>query len=220
MSSIDFVVTTGELSIPGSESLDERPDALHATAPSQAESEVVYATRVTNPRNAILSGIPEGLTPESIIMLLQQRMGDLNDQISGVMNEIKDRDGAARALTAQLDQLLSIQESLGNRDQCGGNDAVPGATNIEAVAEDLRAHGVDLPASAVDPDHGNVYPKGTIEAAIKSVEAQIRDVNSGNEMAMIKLQSLMQQRTSEVQLATNMLKALHEASQSVIGNIR
>ena len=59
-----------------------------------------------------------------------------------------------------------------------------------------------------------------IKSLIDDVNEQLREVNSGNEMLMIQLQSTMQQRTQIIQLGSNMLKAYDEATDSIVGNMR
>ena len=60
---------------------------------------------------------------------------------------------------------------------------------------------------------------GEIETTIEVQKQALTDVNSGNELRMIALQSVMQQRTQVITLGTNLMKSLHEASEGVIRNI-
>lgn len=49
---------------------------------------------------------------------------------------------------------------------------------------------------------------------------RISTLNNGNDLRMTQLQSVMQQRSSLVQMASNMLKSLDESNRSIINNLR
>ncbi|HMJ12762.1 MAG TPA: hypothetical protein VK524_15175, partial [Polyangiaceae bacterium] len=52
------------------------------------------------------------------------------------------------------------------------------------------------------------------------LKRSLESLNSDNELTMMKLQTLMQQRNQITQFASNMLNVLHENNKAVIGNIR
>jgi len=52
--------------------------------------------------------------------------------------------------------------------------------------------------------------------AIGSIQ---KDLNSGTELSMINLQSLMSQRQSSVQMVTNMVQALGDQMNKITSNI-
>ena len=58
-----------------------------------------------------------------------------------------------------------------------------------------------------------------IDAAIEGLQEQQTRINSGNEMRMVSLQSMMQQRTQIISLSTNLLKKLDDANQAIIRNL-
>ena len=59
-----------------------------------------------------------------------------------------------------------------------------------------------------------------IDTRIEELQTDIQKLNTENEMSMVKLQSMMQQRTSIIQLGSNMLKSLDEANDTIVGNMR
>lgn len=60
---------------------------------------------------------------------------------------------------------------------------------------------------------------GSLDSKIKNLEEKQKEINTGNELRMVKLQSLMQQRTQILTLATNLLQKLDEGSQSIVRNL-
>lgn len=59
-----------------------------------------------------------------------------------------------------------------------------------------------------------------LQTLIDRVNDELRNVNSSNEMNMIRLQSVMQQRTSIISATTNLLKSMDEGNDAVIANLR
>ena len=55
---------------------------------------------------------------------------------------------------------------------------------------------------------------------VKNLEESLTNLNSSNELTMMKLQTLMQQRTQLTQFATNMLSQLNESAKSILTNLR
>jgi len=60
---------------------------------------------------------------------------------------------------------------------------------------------------------------GVIGTGIEKAKQKLSEINSGSEMEMIRLQDVMQQRSSGVQLFTNLLKQLNDSQMAVIRNI-
>lgn len=59
-----------------------------------------------------------------------------------------------------------------------------------------------------------------LQTLIDGVNDELRVVNSDNEMNMIRLQSVMQQRTALISATTNLLKSMDEGNDAVIANLR
>ena len=60
---------------------------------------------------------------------------------------------------------------------------------------------------------------GPILTGIESAKQELQEINSGNEIEMIRLQEVMQSRSSEVQLFTNLLKQLNDGHMAIIRNM-
>ena len=75
-----------------------------------------------------------------------------------------------------------------------------------------------LPPDAKHPEFA-YYTTAKLDIGLKSLESEIKRVNQGTELKMMDLQSLMQQRSSEISLATNMLKAVQDGTDAIVRNI-
>ena len=62
--------------------------------------------------------------------------------------------------------------------------------------------------------------KHAVDQSIEKLQSQIRTINSGNELDMIELQSAMQQRSQQINLASNMIKSIHDAERKITDNTR
>lgn len=62
--------------------------------------------------------------------------------------------------------------------------------------------------------------KHSVEQSIEKLQSEIQSMNSGNEMDMIELQSVMDQRSQIVRLVTNMIRSLQDAEKKIIENTR
>lgn len=76
----------------------------------------------------------------------------------------------------------------------------------------------------VQVDHrylvAGAYSLQSLTSEIEARQSKSREVSSGLELEMTRLQSDMQSRTQMVQTVSNILRSLHEASSSVIQNMR
>lgn len=166
---------------------------------------------------ATLDSIPyASLSPESIIALVRTRVRDMDRQVATITGALESRQREATELSAHLQELRAFQEATrtGRRDGHADMSTAP--------PPEYAHHGADLHewAASLEFRNGYVVNEGSIQSLIDDVNEQLREVNSGNEMLMIQLQSTMQQRTQIIQLGSNMLKAYDEATDSIVGNMR
>lgn len=110
----------------------------------------------------------------------------------------------------------------------GGNVATVSARrrDEQAAIDKLEADGFDFsngPLGAEDAiaqKHGGTVNGKQLESKIGALQSEMRAINSGNELDMIKLQSAMQQRSQSITLATNMIKSIHDTEKAIVGNFR
>lgn len=107
-----------------------------------------------------------------------------------------------KTLLAQVSRFANTKELDGGRfmvvgvkTDSSGNVEIDGASFAELSAEQFKHYTADF------------------------VQQLQKDINSGSELSMINLQSLMSQRQSSVQLVTNMVQALGDQMNKVAANI-
>lgn len=185
-------------------------------------------------------------TPTSaneILAMLQTRLRDLDTQIGQIMNSMQTRADDASDIASRLQARRELQEYCrgmefedeGNIRWSQFDDDIVNGTSPPAFEADgvterkdytgtgpqigqLEAGLVDrLRACGINPAEFN---RDALNDSIQTLDGELQRVNAGNEMMMVKLQSLTQQRTSAVQMATNMLAAQDEGTDSIVGNLR
>ena len=65
----------------------------------------------------------------------------------------------------------------------------------------------------------NILGSDEVQSAIQSLQGCASDLNSGSELQMIQLQSLMSERQTAVELTTNLVQSLGDQSEKVAENI-
>lgn len=160
---------------------------------------------------------------------------DLGDEVLGIMQELLllKSEGAT---TGGNDDLRASDHAASQAagaavTAAGGSDAEAAAA-VEAhfaaylagLAERASAAGLTLSLGTRTTDSaGDPAPLwiagDVIGAGIDCAKQKLSEINSGNEMEMIRLQEVMQQRSSGVQLFTNLLKQLSDSQMAVIRNI-
>lgn len=171
-------------------------------------------------------------SPQMIMYLARRRVQGLDDQIRHVTNQIDDKTRKANELSRQLMALQNVLTRVEN-DKKG----VKATMRIDEVSDNnhmltedgerlsieqyLEDAGVDLRVLPTFEESGHECIKPEhVEQAINTIKQELQQTNSGNEMRMIQLQTLMQQRTESINLCSNMLKRFDEAANNAIGNIR
>jgi hypothetical protein len=75
------------------------------------------------------------------------------------------------------------------------------------------------PPNQNGPKSDNILSSDEVQAAIQSLQGCASDLNSGSELQMIQLQSLMSQQSTAVELTTNLVQSLGDESEKVAENI-
>jgi hypothetical protein len=189
-----------------------------------------------------------GLSDEAILLMLSTRLRDLDGQIGQLTKQLQNATAEAQRLGVEVQRLQAVRELVGHPSMVNGDGSLKGDQFIDygqlcALARRLgisnpdafiAAHATgmdgDVPRLTVDDLLNNVSINGESLEGVTSTEhlqqrseslgEALRQCNSGNEQAMVRLQSVMQQRTQAVTMATNMLKSNDEARDAVVGNLR
>lgn len=75
------------------------------------------------------------------------------------------------------------------------------------------------PPNQNGPEGDNILDSDEVQSAIQSLQGCASDLNSGSELQMIQLQSLMSERQTAVELTTNLVQSLGDQSEKVAENI-
>ena len=62
--------------------------------------------------------------------------------------------------------------------------------------------------------------RNSLTGTVEALQSEQRELNSFNEIRMIQLQSVMQQRSQVIQLSTNIIKSINDAQKAIVGNFR
>jgi len=185
-----------------------------------------------SPSTPSLPGLPSvagasasaaSLTPEGILLTTQRRLQDLDRQIGNDMRALEDNTHAAEELSRRQQALQELRNEVGNREGFSTEDGVRAGhleVEVDGVTYDLDAL---CERFGLDKDRlhneGEFVTIGAIDGALEVVKQQSRLINSGNEMRMLSIQTLTQQRTQVIQVATSLLAKIHEGEQAVSRNI-
>lgn len=187
------------------------------------------------------SGIvsPDHLTPDGMVIYLQSRLGSLDEQINTIMNKQKASESARKALQAIQNEMANVGEEGGtvNLDvyaktlnditqSMGPKAAAEALANFpQSIQDQLELKPATNDASGAKFDGYEStsdtvkLSKDDVTATKTYIENAIKDVESGSELEMIKLQSLMSARNTAISLATNMMSAIGKGAEAIVGNI-
>ncbi|HEV2742649.1 MAG TPA: hypothetical protein VGV91_05810 [Rubrobacter sp.] len=108
-------------------------------------------------------------------------------------------------------------EQLGNM---AGADEDPYLRNPDGTPQ-LDANGLPVPNPLCGKDGQDcVLDSNETQGVMDNVKQALESINSDNEMVMMELQKLMQQRNQITQFSSNAMNLDNETKKSVIGNIR
>lgn len=171
-----------------------------------------------------MASLPVSLSPSMIFAMLQKRMSSLDSQIDTRIGEISDRQMQLEKLNGDVAMLLAVKSQAESGGKIWNDAAVTHNGETKPASVWLAEAGITIGGTRVndsdDPNNGRTWH--TVESftnAVDSLQASIKQLNQGNELRMMDIQSLMQQRSSEISLATNMLKSVQEGTDAIVRNM-
>ena len=107
------------------------------------------------------------VSPQMLLTLLQNRMRDLDGQVSNIMNGLNERTQEAERISQELSRLRSVQTILSGRADDDGNIQMDGAGMTQTqFYEFCRAAGIDAEhAQAMWAEHASEGEVGVINLA-------------------------------------------------------
>ncbi len=178
-----------------------------------------------------LSGTDDQMNKIEGNMTQQQNTGDalnsLMDQLNKYPCGINSGDAGSTTLTPdQVNQYRNDTDTTFNAaiDAAGGPNTTAGAQLMKSKgqfdstfgsASLTDEHPTDTTGASPDNDL-SVNDINTIVQGVKNTQA---GMNSDSQMGMINLQSLMSARQTFIQLATNLMQGLNDATKSIATNV-
>lgn len=195
----------------------------------------------------VTTGSVGGLSPEAMIAFVEMNLSQTDSQIQTLMSQTtdsKDEIAALQQLSSdiramkgenrdnQKPYILQIQKdaaALGldvkqtSSDPCtwtvtAGNNAVADAQQVMTPLQHVL-NGWDDHSKSRGGD-GKAISDNGLEAQASALDTISNNLSSGNEIAMIKLQSLVQERTRVIQFASNVMNTMNDAMKTEVNNIR
>ena len=191
----------------------------------------------------------EIMSPEDVLAYVALALGNIGKQLESYKAHVQEKQAVAADLNkalayardasraggnqetftqAEYDELMklldkypddeNLKAALGQlMNSYGGFTDAAGVRRGTFVMDDGNKHGSDTPK--IDEQNGHLNP-GEWKNVIDHISSSLEQLNSDNEYTMMKLQTLMQQRSQISQFASNMLNSLHENAKAIIGNLR
>jgi hypothetical protein len=174
--------------------------------------------------SGIAVGDIKGLDLETAMMAIQsQRANLLENQLKTQMEGIQKRNDDIAALNTLLGDLKKFRPAGTDKEKWGNL----GATVAEGKANYARVKAVGLPmpsgADEVNEAGGNgIYDakQKTYDAWNEEIKGKIDSLNNGQQMDMLRMQSLTNKRNEAFDLMTNFIKKMADSRSSVLGNMR
>ena len=198
------------------------PSSIVSTNPVAASS--VFGSNSFN---------PHAMTPESLMIYLNSRLGGLDSQ----MNDVFDREQKGERVRGELHAVQQLLTNLESGPKSSDVGTIPNFDQFQSeleghlqtiaqidpqLAADMRAKlygdGQIMYDSSGTPD--DRFTTSELENTKDYLNIVAKDLDSSSQMDMIALQQLMSTRQTAIQLATNLIAACGESAKSIATNIR
>lgn len=174
-----------------------------------------------------LEGAGAFLTPESLMLYCQTRLRGIDEQVNDAFAKQQRANEDSKVLTTLINEASSLPGDVPTQKQAQDymNALAAKYDAAAAAAKDPTIKAALAKQADNCRDIANTKCSNGITAAMYKqnagdfVSSLQKDVNAGTELEMIKLQSLMSQRQSAVQVVTNLVQALGDQMNKIASNI-
>ena len=157
------------------------------------------------------------LTPDAMLVYCQSRLTGINTQCREIMTR-QDKNAKAQAAMGDLLSTLYVSQDGATAEQ-KQYIRVAYAKAIDAVGpETALGKKLNKDLGTLN-DQPNTIDKNTMQSVINSTKNYQSELNSDAEIDMIRLQSLMSQRQTAIQLTTNIIQSLNDQANKIVANI-
>src|SRR5690606_8630821 len=171
------------------------------------------------------------LTPDGMLLYLQSRLGALDEQTNTIISKQHASEAARKGLQGIQNTTAHFGEDGGEVDVAliaGSLNDIAHEVNPNTAAEVFTHLPEPIKKQLRFDANSGTYEATGASATLNKQDAQvlktyvetaIKDIESGSELEMIRLQSLMSARNTAISLATNMMSAVGKGAESIVGNI-
>ena len=184
-------------------------------------------------RPLVAGGPTESLSPEMMLIMLQQRLRGLDSQIAMETKGIQEAAKASEALSELIQGMAALRDAMAAKKKKSGDDVnlntfafTANGVEYNPAKSFLIEHNIqDLVEGTYDAD-GNLVSvedhmtRDVIIGKIETLQLQQRTINSGNEMSMVRLQAAIGQRQQAIQLTTNLVQNMNQSCLDIIRNTK
>ncbi|RWP02738.1 hypothetical protein [Mesorhizobium sp.] len=165
------------------------------------------------------SNIGGGGDLSALALLLQiDRYKNLQDQVRGEFGDMQKRNDALKTANSALAALRANRPADDKKPKEYGT-FVDAQGETQYVYQWMLDNGMPIDADS-KAQNESAGAQSKFDAAISNLKARIDTANSDSQMALIRLQSLMDKLNQCAELASNLLSKDGKAKENIIGNIR
>ena len=170
---------------------------------------------------------PEAMTPDALLVYLSTRLGSIDDQMDTILGRQRTSE-KVRSEIGEIQKVLSSCATDPNEKQ----DLVmseQAKSQIETHIANIATQDPELASDLNKALHedGQIlsgfdcrYSTDQLNHTKDYLNLVTKDIESGAQMDMIRLQSMMGARQTAIQLSTNLVSALSESQKAIVSNIR
>jgi hypothetical protein len=201
------------IEVPPIEAANLSPEALMAYCQSRLDSidgQVRSTFAMQEVRNSETAAV------QQVLATLQKYSSGVPAGDSSGVSKCQDMEKALYALITQLKSSRAPCADLGKLEQAYNDLLYTGSgpsKDLPYVDEDT------YPPNKLGPQGDAVIDSQEMSGFIGTLQGCVNDLNSGSELQMIQLQSLMSQRQTALSLTTNLVQSLDDTLQKVAENI-
>lgn len=180
------------------------------------------------PRFDLASIRAPGLNEAVILLMMKQRLNDLDFQADATIRQIESATANANEIQARIGAVQDVMAAMANAVK--DDDKRVNLSTLSLTLEDgttvmaldyLAQAGVDVNSLGLHSKDDGLYASlQAMQSVESSLNGDLRTENSGNEMRTVQLQSVMQQRGQITQLGSNMLSSLNDTARAIIQNTK
>ncbi|MES0139422.1 hypothetical protein NKJ88_31465 [Mesorhizobium sp. M0016] len=149
------------------------------------------------------------------LQLQVERYNNLQDQVRDEFDDMQKRNDWLKNANSALAALRANRPADDKKVQ-GYGTFVDAQGNTQNVHQWMLANGIAIEQNKND----TAGVQSEFDSAISNLKGRVDTVNSESQMALIRLQSLMDKVNHCVELATNLLAKDGKAKEIILGNIR